>query len=52
MASGHNLRKNTFVYLIGNYVPQIVGSKLPSQYQVLKFLFFNMREVNLNSREN
>jgi hypothetical protein len=52
MASVHTLRKDTFVFLIGNYVPQIIGNKLPSIHQVLKVLFFNMGEVMLDLRDS
>lgn len=52
MSSGRTLRKDTFIFLIGNCEPQIVGTKLPSVRQVLKVLFFNMREVKLNLRDS
>lgn len=45
-------RKDTSVFLVGNYYPQIVGSKLPSNRDVLKVLFFNIREVQLDVHEN
>jgi hypothetical protein len=52
MSTRRLLRKDTSVYLIGNYSPQIVGSKLPSIKQVLSVLFFNLREVRLTIRES
>lgn len=42
------LRHDTEVFLVGHYAPQIVGSKLPSNRDVLKVLFFNLREVKLS----
>lgn len=41
-------RKDTTVFLVGSYYPQILGSKLPSNSDVLKVLFFNIREVGLS----
>lgn len=41
------LRKDCEVFLIGTYSSQIVGNKLPSKREVLKVLFFNLREVKL-----
>jgi adenylate/nucleoside-diphosphate kinase len=52
MASVHTLRKDTSVFLIGNYVPQIIGNRLPWIHQVLEVLFFNMREVMLDLRDS
>lgn len=46
------LRKDRNVYLIGNYCPVIEGSKLPSKKQVLRVLFFNLREVSLDLRNS
>ncbi|KAE9533666.1 hypothetical protein AGLY_009015 [Aphis glycines] len=40
------------IYLINNHSNKISGSKLPSNLQVLKTLFFNLRVVNLNLRES
>ncbi|CAH0395707.1 unnamed protein product [Bemisia tabaci] len=45
-------RRNTDVYLIGSYFSQIVGSKLPSNGDALKVLFFNIREVKHSLRES
>lgn len=45
-----NTSKN--LYLIGSYTNQIVGHKLPSNIQVLRVLFFNLREVQLNLRDS
>ncbi|XP_050545363.1 uncharacterized protein LOC126907801 isoform X2 [Daktulosphaira vitifoliae] len=42
----------TNIYLIGNYSHEITGSKLPSNLQVLKTLFFNLRVVKLNVRQS
>lgn len=50
-SSKKTLRKASEVFLVGNYSPQIVGNKLPSKRDVLKVLFFNMREVRLNLNE-
>ena len=44
------LREN--IYLIKNYSNKISGSKLPSNLEVLKALFFNIRVVKLNLRES
>lgn len=46
------LRTHDEVYLVGNMNNQIVGSKLPSIKQVLSVLFYNLRHVKLNLREN
>ena len=46
------LRKDTSVYLIGNYSPQMVGNKLPSIKQALSVLYFNLREVKLTLRQS
>lgn len=40
------------IYLINNHSNKISGGKLPSNLQVLKTLFFNMRVVKLNLRES
>lgn len=40
------------IYLINNHSNKISGSKLPSNLQVLKTLFFNIRVVNLNLCES
>lgn len=50
MASNIHLREN--IYLIGNYSQQIVGSKLPSNKEVLSVLFYNLRRVKLNLRNS
>jgi hypothetical protein len=52
MVSVHTLRKDTSVFLIGNYVPQFIGNKLPSIHRVWKALFFNMREVKLDLHDS
>lgn len=41
------LRKDGKIYLIGESTHQIIGSKLPSNKQVLQVLFHNVREVKL-----
>lgn len=41
-------RRDTSIFLIGNYQPQIIGSKLPSNGDVLRVLYFNIHEVGLN----
>ena len=41
------LRDYTDVYLVGNYAPQIVGSKLPSNGDVLKTFYINLWEGKL-----
>ncbi|CAH0396107.1 unnamed protein product [Bemisia tabaci] len=46
------LRKERNVYLLGNHSPVIEGSKLPSKKQVLRVLFFNLREVQLSLRDS
>lgn len=40
------------IYLIGSYSFEINGSKLPSNLQVLKALFFNLRVVKLSVRNS
>lgn len=50
MSMRSNLRQN--IYLIGNLDTQICGNKLPSMQQVLRVLFFNIREVKLSIRES
>lgn len=41
------LRKDCEVSLIGNFLSQIIASKLPSKRQMLKVLFYNLWVVNL-----
>lgn len=36
------------IYLVDHYFNEITGSKLPSNLQVLRTLFFNLRVVKLN----
>lgn len=38
--------------LVGQVSHQIVGAKLPSNRQVLQVLFYNMRYVNLNTKQS
>lgn len=52
MAQVYELRDRTQIYLIGDDLNQIIGSKLPSNLQVLKVLFYNLRKVKLNLRES
>lgn len=53
MVTKNSLRDSKYIFLIIGYSSnQIVGSKLPSNKQVLSVLFFNMREVNLNLRQS
>lgn len=44
------LRQN--IYLIGDLDTQIYGNKLPSKGQVLKVLFYNIRELKLSVRDS
>lgn len=50
-SSGVRVRDISRIYLIGFSSHQITGSKLPSNLQVLKSLFYNIREVGLNIRD-
>lgn len=50
MSSRINLRET--IYLLGHYSNEITGSKLPSNKQVSRVLFFNLRQVKLNLRES
>lgn len=52
MVTRKSLCESKYIFLIGYSLSQIVGSKLPSNKQVLLVLFFNMREVKLNSHHN
>lgn len=45
------MNQNIF-FSIGYSLNQIVGSKLPSNKQVLSVLFFNMRKVKLKSHHS
>lgn len=45
-------RSNDKLFLLDFYGQQIIGAKLPSIGQVLQILFYNIRKVNLNLREN
>lgn len=44
------LRDN--IYLVDHLTNEIDGSKLPSDMQVLRTLFFNLRVVKLNIRDS
>ncbi|KAL4132318.1 hypothetical protein QTP88_009490 [Uroleucon formosanum] len=48
----YNICLREKIYLINNYSNKISGSKLPSNLDVLKTLFFNLRVVKLNLRES
>lgn len=52
MSLPYELRDQTKIYLIGYDSNQIIGSKLPSNRQVLKFLFYNLRKVKLIIRQS
>ncbi|XP_050523024.1 uncharacterized protein LOC126895328 [Daktulosphaira vitifoliae] len=45
-----NTRSRDKIYLINYNENQIVGSKLPSNIEVLRVIFYNMRKVKLNLR--
>ena len=45
-------RADDNIYLIGYVTNQIVGSKLPSNRQVMSVLFYNLRRVKLNLLDN
>lgn len=40
------------IYLIGNVIPQLLGSKLPSKKEVLGVLFFHTRTLKLQVRKS
>lgn len=46
----YELRDQTKIQLIGENSNQIIGSKLPSNMQVLKVLYYNLRKAKLNLR--
>lgn len=50
-SSNIRVRDKSRIYLIGHSSHQITGSKLPSNQQVLKTLFYNLREVGLPFNE-
>lgn len=50
MTNKINLREN--IYLIKHTTHQLFGCKLPSNKQVLRVLFHNMREVKLSLRDS
>jgi len=52
MSLAYELRDQTKIYLIGDDSNQIIGSKLPSNMQVFKVLFYNLRKVKLNVRQS
>lgn len=47
-----SVRLREKIYLLGYYLHDISGSKLPSNKQVLSVLFFNIRVVKLTLRES
>lgn len=50
-SSSHKLRKDFYVPLVGYISNQIVGAKLPSNRQVLSVFFYNVRVVNIATKE-
>lgn len=48
----YELRDQTKIYLIGEDLNQIIGSKLLSNSQALKILFYNLKKVKLNIRQS
>lgn len=51
-SSLHKLRKDFYVSIVGYISNQIVGAKLPSNQQVLSVFFYNVRVVNLTTKES
>lgn len=49
--SGVSSRQKDKIFLIGYMSHQITGSKLPSNRQVLRSLFYNKRQVKLETRD-
>lgn len=49
-SSNIHTRAKDHIFLIGHSSHQITGSKLPSNHQVLKTLFYNLRSVGLPLR--
>lgn len=49
--SGATSRQRDKIFLIGYMSHQITGSKLPSNGQVLRCLFYNKRQVKLETRD-
>jgi len=50
MINNRHLRDN--IYWIGHTSHQLFGCKLPSNKEVLKVLFYNLREVKLSVRDS
>jgi hypothetical protein len=50
MATKRHLRES--IYLIGHTSHQLFGCKLPSNKEVLRVLFYNLREVKLSVRDS
>lgn len=50
-SSSISTRQRDKIYLIGHMSHQITGTKLPSNGQVLRSLFYNTRQVGKNLRE-
>lgn len=46
------LRKDDEIYLVDNIEEKILGSKLPSNKQVLSVLLFNLRKVKFSLRDS
>ncbi len=51
-SSSQKLRKDFHVCLVGYISNQIVGAKLPSNRQVLRVFFYNVRVVKLTTKES
>ena len=51
-SSSQKLRKDFYVCLVGYISNQIVGAKLPSNRQVLRVFFYNVRVVKLTTKES
>ena len=49
--SGVSSRQKDKIFLIGYLSHQITGSKLPSNKQVLRSLFYNKRQVKLETKD-
>lgn len=52
MAQNHSLRTSTSIYLVGHEYSQILGSKLPSNKQVLCAFFHNHRNIKLSVKDS
>ena len=52
VSSSQKLRKDFHACLVGYISNQIVGAKLPSNWQVLRIFFYNVRVVKLTTKES